>query len=196
MYAYNRLSSLRRTLEKRPQMKANFFEFMENMFATEHAEIAPPLKKDQECWYLPLFGVYHPKKPNKIRVVFDSSAPYDGVSLNDVLLKGPDLNNSLLGVLLRFRKEPVAITIDIQHMFHCFLVRKDHRDFLRCLWYKDNDPGKEVVEFRMRVHVFGSSPSPAVAIYGLHRAAKEEEQNFCSEVREFVEHDFYVDDAL
>lgn len=81
-------------------------------------------------WYLPLFGVYHPKKPNKIRVVFDSSAPYEGVSLNSVLLTGPDLNNSLLGVLMRFLKEPVAIIADIQHMFHCFLVREDHKDYI------------------------------------------------------------------
>lgn len=113
------------------------------VFANEHAEITSPLKKDQECWYLPLFGVCHPKKPNKVCVVFDSSTPYDGVSLNDVLLKEPDLNNHLLGVLLRFRKEPVAITADIQHMFHCFLVRKDHHDYLHFLWYQDNDQLKK-----------------------------------------------------
>lgn len=55
-------------------------------------------------------------------MVFDSSAPFEGVSLNDVLLTGPDLNNSLLGVLLRFRKDLVAVTADIDHMFHCFKV--------------------------------------------------------------------------
>lgn len=100
----------------------------------------------------------------QIRVVFDSSAKHSGVSLNDVLLTGPDLNNSLLGVLMRFRKERVAIVADIQQMFHCFLVRDDHRNYLRFLWYKDNDPTKEI---RMKVHVFGNAPSPAVAIYGL-----------------------------
>lgn len=63
-YAYNRLSSLHHTLDKRPQLKAHFLEFMENMFANGRAEIALPLKRDQECWYLPLFGVYHLKKPN------------------------------------------------------------------------------------------------------------------------------------
>lgn len=75
-----------------------------------HAEIAPPLAENEECWYLPFFAVYHPQKPGQIRVVFDSSAQHQGISLNNVLLKGPDLNNSLLGVLLRFRKERVAIT--------------------------------------------------------------------------------------
>ncbi|KAL6455343.1 hypothetical protein MHYP_G00362170 [Metynnis hypsauchen] len=109
------------------------------MLKRQHAEIAPPLQGDKECWYLPLFGVYHPKKPEKIRIVFDSSAAYDGVSLNDVLITGPDLNNSLVGLLMRFRKEAVAITADVEHMFHCFVVKEDHRDFLRFLWYQNND---------------------------------------------------------
>ncbi|KAL4006299.1 tumor suppressor p53-binding protein 1 [Sarotherodon galilaeus] len=194
--AYDRLMSLRRTLEKRPEMKTHFLEFMENMLTRGHAEVAPALSQNQECWYLPLFGVYHPKKPAKIRVVFDSSAPYEGVSLNDVLLTGPDLNNSLVGVLIRFRKEQVAITADIEHMFHCFVVKESHRDFLRFLWYKDNDMSSEVIEFRMRVHIFGNSPSPSVAIYGLKKAAATGEPDFGSEVRTFIERDFYVDDAL
>ncbi|XP_026119086.1 uncharacterized protein LOC113098285 [Carassius auratus] len=194
--ALKRLLALRHTLNKRPQMKAHFLEFMDNLLKNEHAEIAPPLKHGHEVWYLPLFGVYHPKKPNKIRVVFDSSAPFEGVSLNSVLLTGPDLNNSLLGVLMRFRKEPVAITADIQHMFHCFLVREDHKDYLRFLWYRNNDLNSEIVDHRMRVHVFGNSPSPAVAIYGLRRAAKEYEESFGSDTRKLVEKEFYVDDML
>jgi hypothetical protein len=77
--------------------------------------------------------VYHPKKPGKVRVVFDSSAKFAGVSLNDVLLKGPDLTNRLLGVLLRFRREAVAITEDIEQMFYNFKITEPHRDFAICL---------------------------------------------------------------
>ncbi len=125
-------------------------------------------------------GIYHslafiiPKKKKKIRVVFDSSAQFQGLSLNSVLLTGPNLNNSLLGVLIRFRKEPVAVTVYIQQMFHCFTVKEDHRDYLRFLWFFENDLDKDVIECRMKVHVFGNSPSPA-AIYELHQAAKEGE---------------------
>ena len=72
---------------------------MKGILDNEHAEVAPPLDKDEEGWYLPMFGVYHPKKPDKIRGVFHSSAKQGGISLNDVLLKGLDLTNSLLGVL-------------------------------------------------------------------------------------------------
>ncbi|XP_060787641.1 uncharacterized protein LOC132892997 isoform X1 [Neoarius graeffei] len=195
-HALSRLSSLRRTLEKKPSMEEQFVGFMQKILNNDHAELAPQLQDEQECWYLPSFGVYHPKKPNQIRIVFDSSAQHHGVSLNDVLLSGPDLNNSLMGVLIRFRKELVAITADIQKMFHCFMVRPDHRDYLRFLWHRDNNPTKDIVEYRMKVHVFGNRPSPAVAMYCLRRAAQESEQEYGSAARRFVERNFYVDDGL
>ncbi|XP_076874397.1 uncharacterized protein LOC143524681 [Brachyhypopomus gauderio] len=194
--AFNRFRSLQRSFLKRPDMKEHFFGFMQKLLENSHAERAPPLQTQEECWYLPLFGVYHPKKPGQIRVVFDSSCQCEGVSLNDVLLTGPDLNNNLLGVLMRFRKEAVAITSDIQQMFHCFIVRPQDRNFLRFFWYEDNNENKDVVEFRMNVHVFGNSPSPAVAIYGLRQAAREREVEYGADAREFVERDFYVDDGL
>ncbi|XP_072010850.1 uncharacterized protein [Engystomops pustulosus] len=193
---YKRFASLRRNLQKKPDMKDHFFTFMERVFENSHAEIAPTLKDSEECWYLPIFGVYHPKKPGQIRVVFDSSAKFEGVSLNDVLLPGPDLNNRLLGVLLRFRRDSVAFMADIQQMFHCFLVKEEHRNFLRFFWFKDNNPLEEPIEYRMRVHIFGNSPSPSVAIYGLKHSAREGEKEYGSDVTQFVKKDFYVDDCL
>lgn len=168
--AVQRAKMLDTSLKKNPVKKAHLIEFMGNILDNNHAEVAPPLKENEECWYLPLFGVYHPKKPDKIRGVFDSSAKYNGISLNNILLTGPDLTNSLLEVLVRFRREKIAVTADVQHMFHCFVVRDDHRNYLRFLWYKDNNPDEELIEYRMRVHVFGNSPSPTVATLGLRKA--------------------------
>lgn len=86
-------------------MKLHFTYFMQKMLDNDHAEIAPPLERGKEHWYLPTFGVYHPQKPDQIRFVFDSSAEYEGVSLNDVLLCGPDLNNYCYNsIVLSFRK--------------------------------------------------------------------------------------------
>lgn len=48
----------------------------------------------------------------------------------------------------------------------------------------------------MCVHVFGNSPSPAVATYGLRRTAQIAEDKYGSDVRSFVERNFYVDDGL
>ncbi|XP_071123362.1 uncharacterized protein [Mytilus edulis] len=194
--ALHRANMLDTSLNRNPVKREHFLTFMSKILDNNHAELAPPLHELEECWYLPLFGVYHPKKPDQIRGVFDSSAKCNGVSLNSVLLTGPDLTNDLLGVLLRFRKEMVAVTADVQHMFHCFVVRKDHRNYLRFLWHKNNDLQENLVEYRMRVHVFGNSPSPAVATLGLRKAAQASEQEFGSHVTSFVTRDFYVDDGL
>lgn len=193
--ALKRLNSLCRMLEKKALMKEQFFSFMQKMFESGHAEPAPPLNSDQVCWYLPSFGVYHPRKPNQIRVVFDSSATHEEISLNNVLLSGPDMNNTLIGVLLQFRKEPVAVTADIEQMFYCFVIREDHRDFVRFLWHESNDPTKAIREYRMTVHVFGNSPSPAIAMYGLRKAALTAQEKYSEGAKQFVLN-FYVDDGL
>ena len=133
--AYKRLKSTRRTLDRKPLMKQQYFNFMQKILDNGHAESVPSkdLVSTKPCWYLPHFGVYHPQKPEKIRVVFDSAAETDGVSLNKLLLSGPNFTNSVLGVLLRFRQNSTAFVADIEQMFHSFIVEEDHRDFLRFL---------------------------------------------------------------
>ncbi|XP_070203432.1 uncharacterized protein [Littorina saxatilis] len=181
-------ASMKRNLTKREHM----FEFMKKIFETGSAEKAPPLEGDSRCWYLPFFGVYHPKKPDKIRGVFDSSAVYEGHSLNSMLLSGPDLTNNLIGILLRFRRDSCAVSVDIEQMFYQFFVDENHRDYLRFFWYEDNDFHKPLTEFRMCVHVFGNSPSPAVASYGLRKTVASSDKD----VKDFVGSDFYVDDGV
>ena len=76
----------------------------------------------------------HPKKPNKVRVVFDASAKYENDSLNNHLLKGPDLINNLVSILIQFRLGKYAVTADIEQMFHQIKVKKSDQDALRFLW--------------------------------------------------------------
>ena len=116
---------------KDPLKRQHFTTFMKDIFDAGHAEIAPPLQDNEECWYLPIFGMYHPKEPKQIRGAFDFSAKSNGICLNDdVLLTGPDMINNLLGILLRFRKGAVAVMVDIRRMFDCFQVKEAHRNYL------------------------------------------------------------------
>ena len=63
--------------------------------------------------------------------MFDCSAKYHGKSLNDELLQGPDLTNSLFGVLTRFRQDPVAFMSDVEAMFHQVCVNPEDHSALR-----------------------------------------------------------------
>ena len=73
--------------------------------------------------YIPHHAVIRPeKKSTPVRIVFNSSSVYQGHTLNDYWLKGPDLLNSLFGVILRFRERPVAVIGDISKMYHRVLI--------------------------------------------------------------------------
>lgn len=125
-------------------------------------------------WYLPHHGVRHPKK-HKLRVVFDCSAKYQGFCLNSELLQGPNLTNTLIGVLLRFRQSPIALVADIQAMYHQVRVPETDQDLLRFLWWTDGNIERPIEEYRMGVHIFGATSSPACASFALNKAIKDSE---------------------
>lgn len=69
-------------------------------------------------WYLPHFAVVRiDQVTTKTCVVFDASAKYGGVSLNDMIYQGPKLQRELFDVLLCFRRYPVALVCDIAEMY-------------------------------------------------------------------------------
>ena len=174
-------------------------QVMESYINANHVETVPWAEQDPNTgkgWWLPIFPVTQAKK-DKTRIVFDSSASYKGISLNEVLLQGPDRNNSLRGVLVRFRNGTIAVSSDIESMFHSFNLSESDRDFVRFFWFKDNDPKLPLVQYRARVQIFGNKPSPAIANHGLRCAINFPSENDCSELSKiFVTRDIYVDDAL
>ena len=145
------------------------------------------------CWYLPVFPVTHPKK-GKVRIVYDSAASYDGVSLNSKLLQGPDFNSRLITVLLRFRMGEIGFTADIESMFYAFHLYDNDRDLVRFFWWKQNDPNNDIIEYQATRHVFGNKCSPSVANIGLRYAVANSPDTTPRAV-DFVNRNFYVDDC-
>ena len=124
----------RRRFIKDPKYFEDFQGYMNEIFDGGFAEVVSPQSEAVEEgkeWFLPYHGVYHPRKPGKIRVVFNCSMKHEGCSLNSELLQGPDLMNQLVGVLIRFRKEPVPFMADIDKMFFQVRVPVEQKSFLR-----------------------------------------------------------------
>ena len=100
--------------------------YIENGYAREVPVESIP---GDVVWYLPHHAVKHPRK-GKVHVVFDCAAKTKGLLLNDVLLQGPGLANSLVGVLPRFQMEPVALVSDVASIFH-----QIRRITMRCIFF-------------------------------------------------------------
>ena len=100
-------------------------------------------------------------------MVFDLSAEFHGTSINKALLSGPDLTNQIVRVLLCFREEQIAVTGDIEALYHQVKVPENQRCFLQFLWRKDSDSSKVIVDHEMTAHVFGGISSPSCSNYAL-----------------------------
>ncbi|XP_036219119.2 uncharacterized protein [Bactrocera oleae] len=147
----------------------------------------------KKYWYLPIFAVSNPNKPGKVRLVWDAAAKVNGVSLNSMLLKGPDLTTPLHSVLFKFRQKRIAVTADIAEMFHQVRVRQEDQNFLRFLWYEPN--ANEPTTFAMTVMTFGATCSPSCAQYVKNKNAKDFEEEFPCASKCIIEN-HYVDDML
>ena len=200
--AFRRLLQLKRRFLADGRYRDDYVTFMETMIEKGFAErVKPgasssPDTEQRNVWYIPHHGVYHPKKPTKIRVVFDCATEFKGESLNKHLLQGPNLTNTLTGVLNRFRQEHVGLMCDIESMFYQVYVAEEYRDLLRFLWWENGDHSKDPVEYRMTVHLFGATSSPGCANFALKKTVQDSECELGPAAADFLRNDFYVDDGL
>ena len=191
------LKSLERRLEKTPELKASYAQTIKDDF--EKGYIVQVDKSDcfridnPREWYLPHHPVFHPHKPGKVRRVLNGAAKFHGVSLNSKLLTGPDLLQTLIHVLMRFRQHPYAVSADIEGMFLQVGVIPEDRPSLRFLWRED--PATDVAVYQYVRHIFGSKDSPTCANYALQQTARDNRIQFL-EAANSVENNFYMDDYL
>ena len=197
--AEQRLGYLKRRLTRDPALRVRYTNFIDDLLVKGHARKIPDAKKgcrQDITWYLPHHNVVNPKKPEKTRVVFDCAAKFHGVSLNSNILQGPNLTNSLVGVLCRFRQERIALVADVESMYHQVCVDPKDTEALRFLWFPGGDLSKEPEEYQMVVHLFGGIWSACCANFALKRTALDNTSKFDPMVTRTVDKNFYVDDML
>ena len=181
-FEYNRAVALNRTKSTLDNMKkkhpkvfqSSLEKFQKNIETDSPRFFRVPHESNRNpngcAYWIPLFSVW---QKQKARIVFDAAAKTGGRCLNDTLLQGPDRNNSLRAVIHRFRKHPYAATADIENMFHQVAIPEEQTTYMRFFWYCDNDPTKELVEYRSRVHLMGLKSSPALANLAVRYAARQ-----------------------
>ncbi|XP_058456653.1 uncharacterized protein LOC131434039 [Malaya genurostris] len=195
MMAIRRLECLERRMHRNETLKENIHrqiaEYQQKGYAhcasTEELESADP----RRIWYLPLGAVTNPNKPGKVRLIWD--ARVNGISLNSVLLSGPDLLTPLPSVLFRFRQYSVAISSDIKEMFHQLRINDRDKHSQRFLWRESSD--KEPKVFLMDVATFGATCSPTSAQFVKNKKALEFTDKFPRAVQGIIQN-HYVDDYL
>jgi hypothetical protein len=144
--------------------------------------------------YLPMSLVCNANKdPPKYRNGFYASAKYRGTSLNDHLLKGPDLLVDLVKPLLKMRENAIAFTADIKNMFMQIKICMRDQQVQRVIWRESmNDEFKVFVFSSM---LFGPTSSPFTSQFVKNDTA-ERFKGIYYKAAETIQQFMYMDDLL
>ena len=190
-----RMQSLKKKFERDEPFYSQHKCFMDELIDKKYARKCDCAGSKGRTWYKHLQGVLNPNK-GKNRVVFYCSCQYKGNSINQNLLTGPYLTNQFIGVLHRFRLEPVAFMADTQAMYYQVKVPERQRSYLRYLWWKEGDINSEIVDHEMCVHFLRAVSSHSSNSYSLKRTTVDNSTSFGVDASETVMNNFYVDGLL
>ena len=191
--ATRRLQMLGNRFNKDDQLKKEYQNIISDYLKKEYIREVPNNEKWKTKWLLPHFPVIRrDKETTKVRIVFDGAAKSQGNCLNDAINCGPKLQGDLIKILLRFRKESIALVCDISEMYLQIKVNEADRCFLRFLWKED---GKKENMFEFKRLVFGLNASPFLAQLVVKENAELFKNKFPRAV-EAIQQSTYMDDCL
>ena len=195
--AFARLKATERRLMKRGAAQcAKYQEQIQDML---DRGVAEKLSEEEfthtgPTFYLPHHEVYKADSTSTpIRIVFNAAASYQGFSLNNMLAKGPDVINNLVGILLRFREEEVGMVGDIRKMYNTVKLSEEDMHTHRFLW-RDFKVDKEPTHYKLKTVTFGDKPSGSIAMLALRKTAElNDDFPLASKI---IAEDSYVDDII
>ncbi|XP_055614659.1 uncharacterized protein LOC129760983 [Uranotaenia lowii] len=195
--ARSRMVSLEKRLQKDPQLELAVKQQVSSYLEKNYAHIATEEELNKtdprRVWYLPLGVVQNPKKPGKVRLIWDAAARVNKISFNDMLLTGPDLLTSLPSILLRFRQKNIAVCGDIKEMFHQIRIRAQDSQSQRFL-YRSN-PKDQPQVYVMDVVTFGATCSPFISQFIKNKNATDHAEDYPEAAKAIIK-DHYMDDYL
>ncbi|KAM9764604.1 uncharacterized protein ACNS7B_019486 [Menidia menidia] len=187
-----------RQLEREPEWKAAYTAQVHEMVERRAAmELTEEMRGN---WKGPVWYVSHLVAPNPhsvttpVRLVWNSSQKFKGVSMNDLLLKGPDVLNPIRAVLLRLRRGVYAAIGDIKKKYNSVWLEEREMHLHRFLWR--DKPEEEIKEYAITRVNIGDRPAGCIAQLAMRETARLSIFAHLEEECRILEEDSYVDDIL
>ncbi|KAL4103845.1 hypothetical protein QTP88_019180 [Uroleucon formosanum] len=196
--AFRRFLSAEKRLALNTKLGKDYQQFIDEYLYLGHMELlcsAGEGSVNEPGYFLPHHAVINENSSTtRLRVVFDGSSKTDtGISLNNVLLKGPTIQDDLVNILARFRTHKYAISADISKMYRQIWVTPEHRKYQKIFWRKNKEQPMQI--FQLNTVTYGTVSASFLATACLYKLAEDEYSKF-PEACTAIKNDFYMDDYL
>lgn len=145
------------------QFQQSYKEFLREYQDLHHMEQSQLSNAEvQNTYILPHHGVLKDSSTTtKLRVVFDASAKSTtGVSLNENLMVGANVQSSLFQILTRFRQHRYVLVGDIEKMYRQVLVDEEDTKHQLILW---RDEKQRIRPYKLNTVTYGTASAAFMA---------------------------------
>ncbi|XP_055631989.1 uncharacterized protein LOC129771893 [Toxorhynchites rutilus septentrionalis] len=193
--AERRFYHIERKLDRNLQLRNEYHTFIREYIELNHMSLVGNTSTEIRSIYLPHHCVVKSTSTTtKCRVVFDASVKTStGLSLNDVLMCGPVVQDSLINILIRFRFSPIVLASDAKQMYRMIWLNELDRDLLKILWRWSKD--ETVEEYRLNTVTFGTKCASYLATKCVQQLLESYREVYPATVTK-AENGIYVDDIL
>lgn len=189
--ARKRFFNLERRLDKNPRIKQMYSDFIKEYRDLGHLMDAE-VERPPNSYFLPHHAVLKENSEStKLRVVFDASArTSSGYSINDIQMVGPNMQDSLFNILLRFRHYRYVLSGDIEKQYRQITLNETDRNLQLILWREDSSLPLRTLKLKTVTYGFAS------ASYIAARCLWQLGETADPLTKTIVQTDFYCDDLL
>lgn len=188
--ARKRFESLERRFKRQPDVKTQYVDFIDEYETLGHLSRT---ERPENAVFLP----HHPvlkeqSESTKCRVVFDASCKtMSGLSLNDILMVGPNLQDDIFSILIRLRQHTFIFTGDLEKMYRQVFVDDSQRNLQTILWRKNEQ--EPINYLTLNTLTYGTSSAAYLSTRCIVQLAIE-----CKDplITDIMMHDFYIDDII
>ncbi|KAJ8720880.1 hypothetical protein PYW08_006345 [Mythimna loreyi] len=192
--AIGQFYQLEKKLSNNDNIQSSYRSFIHEYIKLGHMQESTFDKNQLSC-YLPHHCVMKSDSTTTaLRVVFNASAKTSsGLSLNDLMYSGPNLQKDLFSLILKWRQYEFAYTADLEKMFRQIFCHKDDLKYQKIIWR--DSPNQVLREYELLTVTYGTKAAPFLAIMTLRQLANDERYKYPAAAK-VLEEDFYMDDLL
>lgn len=193
--ALQRFSYLERRFAKDPILFRDYYDFLNEYLQLGHMKRTSWEEIPESHYFVPHHPVFKADSTTtKMRVVFDASCKTSqNLSLNNIILKGPVLQDDIFNLLVRFRFSRFAMSADIEKMYRQIWVADEDQYQQLILWR--NSPSDNIAIYKLRTVTYGTTSAPYLAVKCLQKISENSNEEY-PKASYILSKDFYVDDLI
>ncbi|XP_048524259.1 uncharacterized protein LOC125505138 [Dendroctonus ponderosae] len=193
-----RFENLEKRFAKNPNLLSRYKQFIDEYISLGHGKYVALSQKNElneNKYFIPHHCVIREDSlTTKLRVVFDASMKSsNGVSLNNIMLKGFPVQPDLYDILCRFRSFPYVFVGDIEKMYRQIKVNPT-QTFLQNILWRDH-PAAPLRCIELQTVSYGTNSAPYLATRSLNYLADTHKERYPL-AAQIIHNQCYVDDIL